>query len=109
MEFFKNLGKKEKIYTLLIFLFIIGSTSILFFYNPSITGYVPATYAMNDLEVIVMKNQSYVLASKNTEPLELNRVLISGKILGEGEVKIFLESLQGNYLIKVGIIAIEIR
>ncbi|MFH1682522.1 MAG: hypothetical protein ABIA37_01875 [Candidatus Woesearchaeota archaeon] len=95
----KSLKKSEKISLGVAVLFLIGTVSLLVFTEPSITGYVPATYAVKDLEVVVIKNQSYILASKGDEALQLTGLLISGKVVGPGAVKVFLDSPAGKKLV----------
>lgn len=99
MALFKGLGKWEKLNIIIIVLFLGGMVTFLTFSKPSITGYIPATYAIKDLEVVVLKNQSYILSSNDTQQLHLKSVLVSGKIIGEGEVKIFIEADGERYLI----------
>jgi len=97
MAFLEKLNKWQKLNLIVIALFLGGTITFLAFSKPSITGFVPATYSIKDLEVIILRDQSYFLNFE--EEAKLKSVFISGKILGEGSVNIFLEANGKEYMI----------
>ena len=97
--FSKKLSFWEKFNIVLAGLFLIGGFSFLMFSNPSTTGYVPASFAIKDLDIIVVRDQSYSMVAKDSEQLQLNSVLASGKIIGSGKVKIYVECDNKKHLI----------
>ncbi len=93
-----SLNKWQKLQVFFIFLFM-GGMFVFLSFKPSVTGHVTAEYALEDLEVVVLKNQTYSLVSNTEKPIELKSVLISGKIIGNGEVNIFLINENNRYLV----------
>ncbi|MBW2966830.1 hypothetical protein KY342_07035 [Candidatus Woesearchaeota archaeon] len=91
------MGKWQKVNLVIAILFLGGTLAFLAFSRPSITGYVSATYSMKDLEVIVLRDQNYFLNFEDNA--KLKSVFMSGKVVGDGDVNIFLESQGERYLI----------
>jgi len=94
-----TLNKWEKGSIVLAMLVVGGTLGFVFFSEPSAVGYVSAAYTIQDLEVVILKNQTYTLSSKDQQPLQLKSVVVSGKVVGAGDVKIFVESLDKRYLV----------
>ncbi|MBD3248814.1 hypothetical protein GF336_02100 [Candidatus Woesearchaeota archaeon] len=94
-----SLNRWEKASVIAVFLFLSFTFTFLFVSKPSVTGHVPALYSMEDLEVIVLDDQVYSLSSKDSQPLPIKSMMVSGKIVGEGSVNIYLKHEEESYLI----------
>lgn len=92
-----NLTRWQKFNIFFAVSFIIVSISFLVFYKTSITGYVHSIYVLDNLEIVVLKDQVYEIISD--ESLDLKSVFISGKIAGQGKVDIFIENENKRYLL----------
>jgi len=78
-------------------LFLVG---VLFFSNMSITGFVAFPISAVYVNSSITSNSDYVLASKDPlNPIKINSMSFSGKIIGPGKVKIFLSDGTNDYLI----------
>jgi hypothetical protein len=96
---FNSLNNWQKLNILLVVAFMAGSGMFLFFSKPAVTGHVSAVYSIKDMEVIVMKDQVYNLASKDGNPLALDSVMMSGKVVGNGSVKVYIRDNGNRYLV----------
>jgi len=79
---------------------IIAIFSVLFFYKPSITGF----FSFEDTEEYVHevnqlfdKNSSYIFVPEVDG--EMKSLMINGKVLGEGIVRVYLETENESYLV----------
>lgn len=68
------------------------------FTNPNITGFVSLDFIMEDLNITLTESQSFILTSTATEPFTLTSFKISGDIMGNGSVEVYLDNNQGQKL-----------
>ena len=86
-------------YSVFLVLFVSAMLTFLIFSKPSVTGYVSAVYSMKDLGAVVVKDRDFILNSNDSMPLRLDGVFLSGRIIGEGAVSIYLENVNITYLV----------
>ena len=84
---------------LVTFILTIGGIYFIFFTQPSVTGHVSANYFLKEVKIIVFEDQNYIFSSTDSEPMRLDSVFASGKIVGNGTAKIFLEDEEKRYLL----------
>lgn len=82
---------KRQLHITAVVLFMGAVMAYLLFTDSAITGHVSADYSINDVEVVVVKNQSHTLSSVDGSEIILNSVMVTGKIVGDGTASIFLE------------------
>ncbi|MBW2966582.1 hypothetical protein KY342_05750 [Candidatus Woesearchaeota archaeon] len=71
----------------------------LLFKNPGITGYFSADFRSQTLDITIDKSQSYLLFSNLLETVYVSSLRISGEIIGDGAVQIFIEDNGQRFLI----------
>ena len=67
--------------------------------RPNITGYLSLDFVMQDLDIMMMDSQSWILSSNNPEPVTLTSFKVSGEVVGEGRVEVYLDNGQGQELL----------
>ena len=88
----------------------IGVTIILiivFIFIPSnspITGFVPADMTLQNLDILLDKSAAYELSSITGEPIYLNGFRLSGEVIGNGSIAVYLRPEGGrDYLVYTNI------
>jgi len=98
-EALKSIDKKYVVYTVPILLLLL-TTGILFISKPEITGYVTLerekTY-IDDLNLVINESGNYTWTID--EVGDIKSIMASGKIKGNGSVKIYIEKDGQRYLI----------
>ena len=82
----------------------VASASILAFLvftfnKPSITGHVSANFYRQNLSLEMDHSQNFLLTSDNIEPYFITSLQLSGEILGNGQVKIYIDNGKGQRLL----------
>lgn len=67
--------------------------------NPNITGYLSLDFVMQDLNLTLSQSQNYIITSTNPEPFILTSFKISGEVIGDGRVEVYLDNNQGQQLL----------
>ncbi len=71
--------------------FSLSMVAILILFKPTITGFIGADTQNLPVSALVTQNTSYILSAKNSSaPVELNSLMISGKVIGDGDVKVYM-------------------
>ncbi len=74
---------------------IVILTAALYFSKSNITGAVIFQIERSPVNLIIDTSQSYVISKENSTPFKLNSFRISGKVIGEGNAKIYLDNGAG--------------
>lgn len=83
-------------FVLIIVLLIVAWSAVFIFRNPSITGHVPVNIYTQNLNLVINKSQNFLLTSDNSEPFIITSFKISGNIIGDGQVKIYIDTGKGQ-------------
>jgi len=67
--------------------------------NPNITGYVSIDFVMQDLNLTLTQSQIFTMTTTNPEPFTLTSFKLSGEVIGDGRVEIYLDNRQGQQLL----------
>ncbi|MBW2976653.1 hypothetical protein KY347_04365 [Candidatus Woesearchaeota archaeon] len=78
---------------------LISALIVSLFYKPAITGYVPTDINRQKLKLELNESQNFILASNNITPFTVTSFRISGEIIGEGQVKIYIDTGKGQTLL----------
>ncbi|MBW2980811.1 hypothetical protein KY360_05335 [Candidatus Woesearchaeota archaeon] len=73
--------------------------SFYLFSNPNITGYVSIDFIMQDLDITLTQSQVFTMGATNPQPFTLTSFKLSGEVIGDGRVEIYLENRQGQQLL----------
>ncbi|MBW2984966.1 hypothetical protein KY361_07640 [Candidatus Woesearchaeota archaeon] len=73
--------------------------SVYIFKNPNITGYVSTDFVMQNLNLTITQSQSFTLTSTSPEPFTLTAFKLTGEVIGDGRVEIYLDNRQGQQLL----------
>ena len=71
----------------------------LFFKNPGITGHFSADFKSQILDIMIEQSQSYLITANSPEPIYVSSFRISGDVIGDGNVEIFIEDNGQRFLI----------
>ena len=66
---------------------------------PKITGFVSTDLAVQALDIEIDKSQVYTLRSDSVDPIHLSTFRLSGSVIGDGMVQIFLDDGEKELLI----------
>ncbi|MBD3248895.1 hypothetical protein GF336_02505 [Candidatus Woesearchaeota archaeon] len=69
---------------------------LLFFNNPGITGHVTADFRSQILNMEIDKSQSFLLNTNADEPMYINSIRITGEVIGDGSVEVYIDNNQGQ-------------
>lgn len=67
--------------------------------NPNITGFLSLDFVMQDLDMTLTQSQNYIISSDSTEPFILTSFKLSGEVIGDGIVEIYLDNNLGQQLL----------
>ena len=73
--------------------------SVYIFNNPNVTGYVSTDFVMQNLNLTLTQSQKFALSSTSPEPFTLTSFKLSGEVIGDGRVEIYLDNRQGQELL----------
>ena len=65
-------------------------------FNPTITGFVPATILTQNLSISINQSQDFLVTSESQSRFTVTSLKISGNISGNGKVKVFLDNGKGE-------------
>lgn len=77
-----------------IILLLIAIVSL--FPNPGITGHVSLETKKQKIDLTIANSQSYILTTSSEEPFYLTSLKLSGAIIGEGIVNVYITNNQGQ-------------
>ncbi|MBW2975230.1 hypothetical protein KY366_05925 [Candidatus Woesearchaeota archaeon] len=77
--------------TAIILLFLIEGNGLI-----GITGYVSSNVYKQDLNLVINQSQNFILTSVNDDPFTITSLKFSGNILGNGQVKIYIDTGRGQ-------------
>lgn len=80
--------------TIAIVLLLVATISL--FPNPGITGFVSVESKKQRIDLEIANSQSYILTTNSEEPFYLTALRISGEVIGEGIVNIYIDNNQGQ-------------
>ena len=69
------------------------------FKNPGITGHFSADFRSQPLDLVIDQSQSYLIKTNTPEPIHITSFRLSGNIIGDGSVEIFIEDQGNEFLI----------
>ncbi|OYT32887.1 hypothetical protein DRJ22_00500 [Candidatus Woesearchaeota archaeon] len=72
---------------------------MLFFHQPSITGYVPTSTYSENINLKVDHSQEILIKSANQKDLPITSLLLSGEITGDGLVNVYLKDKNKHKLL----------
>ena len=93
-----NANKLQKIEITIAVLLVLGLTAFLIG-NPNITGFLSLDFVMQDLNLTLSQSQNYIITSTNPEPFTLTSFKISGEMIGDGRVEIYIDNGQSQQLL----------
>lgn len=73
--------------------------TLMLFKNPSILGHYSADFKTQTLDIIIDKSQSYALTTTSQEPLYITSLRVSGEVIENGNVEIFIDNNAGQRLL----------
>lgn len=80
--------------TLAVVLLLVSVLS--FFPNTGITGFVSVETKTQELNLTIANSQSHILTTNNEKSFYLTSLKLSGKVIGEGIVKAYIDNGQGQ-------------
>ena len=90
-NFKKNLFKAE-----IIFIIALVIVLPLIFFKPSITGYVPSDLFKQTLDFTLSESSVLDVRSSSDQPIYISSLSLSGEVIGEGDVAIYLSNKAGE-------------
>jgi len=72
---------------------------LMLFKNPGITGHFSADFKSQTLSMTIDKSQSYMLTAVSDEPIYVTSIRMSGEVVGNGNVEIFIDNNAGQRLL----------
>jgi len=90
------LSSRQQISLFMAITFFLFVTLFLLFDDPVWTGHVSADFVEKDTQVLIIQDQDYRITSVNNTPLYLTSLMVSGKVIGRGEVVIYLATGEGK-------------
>ncbi len=88
--------RKRVVMAIIVVIILIG---VLFFNDPSITGYVPTTTYSENVDIDVVKSQELYIQSKDGLPMSITSLLLTGEVTGEGLVNVYLKDPREHKLL----------
>ncbi len=88
-----NTFRKIQLFAAISFLMV---SVLLFFNNPGITGHVTADFRSQVLNMEIEKSQSFLLNTNTDEPMYINSIRLTGEVIGQGSVEIYIDNNQGQ-------------
>ncbi len=89
--------KKYNAKVLLVSILFIGLMGYAF-YSPNITGFVSVSIYKQNVSLVIDQSQNFFLTSDNIEPFIITSFKVSGEVIGEGRVKVLIDSGKGQRL-----------
>lgn len=83
---------KEEFALIIMFLLIIT----LFFSRPEVIGYASTNVHNQNLDLLIEQSQMYHLRSVYPTPVHLTSMQLSGEIIGDGTVSVYLDNEKGS-------------
>ncbi len=72
---------------------------LMLFKNPGITGHFSADFKSQTLSMTIDKSQSYMLTALSQEPIHVTSIRMSGEVVGDGNVEVFIDNNAGQRLL----------
>ena len=72
---------------------------LMLFKNPGITGHFSADFKSQTLSMAIDKSQSYMLTAVSQEPIYITSIRMSGEVVGNGNVEVFIDNNAGQRLL----------
>lgn len=93
-----NFNKLQKIEIIVSIGLILVLTAFLLG-NPNITGFLSLDFVIQDINLTLSQSQNYIITSTNPEPFILTSFKISGEVIGDGRVEVYIDNGQGQQLL----------
>ncbi len=74
-------------------------STLLLFKTPGITGHFSADFMSQQLNMVIEQSQSFEIATNNQESIYVSSLRLSGNVIGQGSVEVFIENDGQKYKI----------